>query len=366
MSRRGLLDADAHVLEPREMWARYIDPPRKEQAPRIVRTDERTELLTVAGKALSPYSVSPLGAVGLQDVTDYDGNRAGGFDPRARLADMDAEGIERVVLYPTLGLFMGGVEDAALAAAIARAYNDWLTDYCSAAPERLFAAAMVPLQDVELAAQEIGRVGARDCFRAVFVRPNPYAGRPLHTRRYDPVWSACAEHDLVVGVHEGAVGNMPTAGVDRFDNLYFRHIVAHTFEMQVAVLSLIGGGVLERYPQLRFAFLEAGGGWIAAWLDRMDDHHRGIFGRFVPWLRLPPSEYFQRQCWISFEPDERTLPSVAGLIGVDRIVWGSDYPHVDACFPGFVAALDRALVDLDPSAREQIRSRNAASLYRLS
>lgn len=364
-SSKPILDADAHVMEPRDLWLERIDARFRERAPRIVRNPAGLELLCVAGEPLSAHPVSSLGNAGGETVDDYDRNHPGGFDPLARVAVMDEEGIDRAVLYPTLGLFMGGVKDPELAAAIARAYNDWVSDYCGEAPDRLFAAAMVPLQDVELAAREIERVGGRRCFRAAFIRPNPYAGRGLHSRGLDPLWEACARHDLAVAVHEGAVGNMETAGAERFENLFFRHIVAHTFEMQLAVLSLIGGGAMERFPALRFAFLEAGGGWIAAWLDRMDDHFEGLFGRFVPWLRQEPSEYFARQCWISFDPGERTLASVAQLIGADRIVWGSDFPHPDSTFPGFLAALEVGLAQLDAVQRQLVLRENAARLYGL-
>lgn len=359
------LDADGHVLEPRGMWRDYIAPRFRDDAPCVRRVDAQRELLFAAGKPLSPYSVTPLGALGVGEVGDYDQNRAGGFDPKARLPDMDAEGIDRVVLYPTLGLFMGGVADADLAAAIAAAYNDWLADYCAAAPDRLFGAAMLPLQDIERSVAEVRRIGRRACFRAVFVRPNPYAGRALHTRRYDPLWAALADHDLAVGVHEGAVGNMETAGAARYgDNIFFNHVVAHGIEMQLAVLSIVCGGVMERFPALRFAFLEAGGGWLAGWLERMDHHFDGIYGRFVPWLRARPSEYFRRQGWISFEPDERTLVPLAGLIGPERIVWGSDYPHADAT-AGIVGILRDRLAPLPERDRDRILHRNASELYGL-
>ncbi len=361
-----IIDADGHLIEPRGMWKKYIDEAYREEAPLVVRQNENIELFIVAGKPVSPYPVSSLGCAGMSDVRDWDDNHPGGGDPKERLKVMDAEGVDQVVLYPTLGLFIGGVQDAKLAAAIARAYNDWVTDFCSEAPDRLFAAAMLPMQDMELAAAEAKRVGARKCFRAAFIRPNPYAGRSLNTRAYDVVWKACVDNNWAVSIHEGVAGNMPTVGTDRFgDNLFYTHIIAHSLEMQLAVLALIGGGVMERFPTLRFAFLEAGGGWIVPWLDRMDNHYEGIFGQFVPWMKEKPSFYFERQCYISFDPGERTVASTAKLIGADRVIWGTDFPHPDTTYPGFIAELKESLTEFDSADQKKILSTNAATLYGL-
>jgi predicted TIM-barrel fold metal-dependent hydrolase len=111
-----------------------------------------------------------------------------------------------------------------------------------------------------------------------------------------------------------------------------RHIASHTIEMELASLNLIWGGVCERFPSLRFGFLESGGGWMAGWLDRMDRHYDNTFRPGAPKLR--PSEYFQRQCWISFEPVEESLRYLAEYIGPDKILWATDYPHDDGYFPG--------------------------------
>jgi predicted TIM-barrel fold metal-dependent hydrolase len=124
------------------------------------------------------------------------------------------------------------------------------------------------------------------------------------------------------------------------------------------------GGVLERHPHLNIVVLEAGGGWLGHWFDRFD-HFAAVYGWMAPELRLKPSEYFKRQCYVSFDPDETTLPLLAPLIGEDRIVWGSDYPHLDATFPGVVHELDEHLRKLASSAQDQIRGATAAHLYRL-
>jgi uncharacterized protein len=127
---------------------------------------------------------------------------------------------------------------------------------------------------------------------------------------------------------------------------------------------LLAGGVCERFPDLRVVFLEANGGWIVPWLERLD-HHRAIFTWDVPWLRHDPSEYFRRQCWISFDPDESALGFSANspLVGADRIVWASDYPHPDAKFPGVTEELREAMTGLSAEQQAAVAGESCRALY---
>jgi len=288
----------------------------------------------------------------------------GGADPVARLADMDAEGIDQAVLYPTIGLYFSVVPDAAAAAALAVAYNDWLAGYCAADARRLFGAAMLPQQDPDAAARELRRAVTELGFVAGFVRPNPCLGRSLSDRAYDPVWEAAAELDVPIGVHEGSSVIVPTLGSDRPFSPLVLHAVSHSFEAMLACAQLIAFGVLERHPGLRVVFLESSGGWAPFWLERLDEQAKS-FGGFCPDLKLRPSEYFERQCAISFEVDEHTLPALAPFVGPERILWGSDYPHHDATFPGAVDALRATLAPCPTATQVKVLGLNAREVYRL-
>src|SRR2546426_5921798 len=138
-----------------------------------------------------------------------------------------------------------------------------------------------------------------------FLRPNPYNGRMTNHPDSDPFWAEAQELDFSIGFHEGASGGMPTVGVYRFEGRGARHIISHTMDMMLVALGVIWGGVCERFPQIRIGFLESGGGWIAPWLDRMDRHFDDQ-GFNDSGLKTRPSELFQRNCWISFEPVERS------------------------------------------------------------
>ena len=243
-----------------------------------------------------------------------------------------------------------------------RAYNRWLADYCRPYPDRLFGVAMLPMQSVELAIEEMCYARNELGMRSGFLRPNPYNNRMLDHPDYAPFWAEAQELDFAIGLHEGT-GGMPAVGVDRFKGLGAKHIISHTMEMQLASLSVIWGGVCERFPKVRFAFLESGGGWIAPWLDRMDRHFddKGLFNDSP--LRMRPSEYFQRQCWISFEPVEGSLAHLADYLGPHKILWATDYPHPDGFFPGAPAMIAEKL---SAENRRTVLAEGAIQFYKLS
>jgi len=360
-----VVDADGHVVEPHEAWAGLPEASR----PRIGADAAGYEHVVVG---VTEILAVPLGSLARPGSTFDDpatfrplaDAQPGGSDPRARLADMDTEGIDQAVLYPTIGLYFSVVDDAPAAVGLAAAYNDWLAGYCAADPRRLFGAALLPLQDPEEAARELRRAVTELGFVAGFVRPNPCLGRSLSDRAYDVVWDAAEELGVPVGIHEGSSVIVPTLGSDRPFNPLVLHAVSHPFEEMLACAQLIAFGVLERHPGLRCIFLESGGGWAPFWLERLDEQAES-FGGFCPDLSMRPSEYFARQCAISFEVDERTLPVLAPFVGPGRIVWGSDYPHHDATFPGAVDALRATIAPCPTATQAKILGLNARGIYRL-
>jgi len=360
-----IVDADGHVVEPESAWATlpqlhrpHISADRAGYEHVVVGD---TEILAVPLGTLArpgsrfddPASFRPLADA-----------MPGGSDPVARLRDMDSEGIDQAVLYPTIGLYFSVVEDQATAVALAAAYNDWLADYCAADPRRLFGAAMLPLQDPAAAARELRRAVTELGLVAGFVRPNPCLGRALSDRAYDVLWDVAEELDVPIGIHEGSSVIVPTLGADRPFNPQLLHAVSHPFEAMLACAQLIAFGTLERHPGLRLVFLESSGGWAPFWLERLDEQAES-FGGFCPDMALRPSEYFARQCAISFEVDEHTLPALAPFVGEDRIIWGSDYPHHDATFPGAVDAIRATVAPCTTAAQVHVLGLNARRLYRL-
>jgi predicted TIM-barrel fold metal-dependent hydrolase len=361
-----VIDADGHVMEPMSAWAQVPEAHR----PRATRDSIGLDHVYVGDQEIVTVSLGLLGTPGsvmsdLSNSSPLEDAQPGGFDGRLRLVDMDSEGIDVAVLYPSIGLNFWAIEDTAAAVALARAYNDWLAGYCSAAPDRLYGAAMLPLQDPDAAVHELRRAREELGFPAASVRPNPCLGRTVAHPSHEPIWETAEELDVTIGIHEGSSNTIATLGTDRppFNPLVL-HAVSHAFEQMLTCAQLIATGVMERHPDLRFAFLEAGGAWAPYWMWRLDEQVHG-FGGFCPEMRLLPSEYFARQCWVSFEIDEPTLPALVPHIGEDRIVWGSDYPHHDSTFPGAIKALRDTIAPLDEAVQQKILGDNARALYRL-
>lgn len=220
---------------------------------------------------------------------------------------------------------------------------------------------MIPIQDIRAAVEETRRVVSELGFKGVFVRPNPVKGRTLDDSYYDPFYATVQELGVPLMVHEGSGAYLPTAGADRFPGQwFFTHTISHPFEQMLASLSLICKGVLERFPRLKAVFLESGAGWLPYWLWRMDEHFEKLPFQ-VPWLKMKPSEYFRRQCYISCEPDEDDLRSTVQAVGEERVLFASDYPHWDATFPGAPKAIvDRTDIGLE--TKKKILGENALRL----
>src|SRR6266850_8042691 len=197
-----VIDADGHILEPMDLWDRYMDPSFRERAPRMVLDDNGKERLLLEGQILgNPKGLGRLGGVGARDgsvntdTMKYADGRPGGFDPHARIKDMELDGIDAAFLYPSIGLFSGAVQDPKLAAAMCRAYNRWLTDYCTPYPDRLFGIAMLPMQSVDLAIAGMRFARQTLGMKGGFLRPNPYNDRMLHHPDYATFWAAVQDLD---------------------------------------------------------------------------------------------------------------------------------------------------------------------------
>ena len=357
-----VVDADGHVTEPMTLWSEYVEEPFRARAPRPALAERGRPCMVLDDRLIMRHAML------LTFGPDYDIGGAriapGGWDPAARLRDMDADGIDAAVLFPSMGFYLPEIGDGALMAALCRAYNNWLADYCRAAPSRLFGVALLPLVDIDESVRELRRATERLGFRGAFVRPNPYAGRPIHHPVYDRLWDTAAGLGVPITVHEGLSDGIPTLGRDRFENPVMLHVLSHPFEQMAACAGLIMTGVLDRHPSLKVAFLESGAGWLPYWLQRMDGHVE-TWERLVPAVRMKPSEYFRRQCVISTDPEDGdgVVESVVRLVGEDCLVWASDYPHPDAHFPGGVKESLGKMRGVPEPARGKIFATTAARVY---
>ena len=373
MAKNGfkIIDAEMHVMEPVDLWENYIDPEYKDRAPRRM-NERRWDIRTmVEGEMMAwiPGGDSPAESDAEEEAmaTRYADAIARDFDPPSQVMAMEKEGLDLAVLYPTAAMYTIAFErmDAAFAAAVCRAYNDWLHDYIQAAdPKRLFGAAAVSPHDVDSAVAETQRAVQDLGMKAIFLRPNLFNDRAWHDPYYDPLWATCQDLDIAVGFHETTGSRMKAAGTDRFQLLGIAHISTHPVEQMLTCMDVIMGGVMERFPRLRMAFLEGQCGWLPFWLDRMDDHYvwRRPYGEMAN-LKLKPSEYFARQGFCAVECDEDFVAHVVDVIGDDCLVTTTDYPHGDAKYP---QAMNLFLdLELAEEAKRKILWDNSRRLYAL-
>jgi predicted TIM-barrel fold metal-dependent hydrolase len=301
-----VLDADAHVVEPPEVFGSWAD---------------------LSPNAIDLPADTPMVPCGDFDLIQDQLQHA--FDAPSYLRGMDAQGIDAVVLYPSIGLFVPFQPelDAGQSADACRSYNEWISAYCGEEPQRLAGVGLVPLIDVGRAVQEAQRAADLGLV-GVLARPNHLYARNLGDTAYDPLYAFLADAGLILAVHEGLGLRGPTIGADRFTSFTARHLLSHPMEQMAAMASLVLDGALDRHPNLRVAFLESGTGWLPYWLHRLDEH--------LVWAgidRRPASVAFADQCVISTEADDELVRGVVDRVGADHVLWASDFPHPDALFP---------------------------------
>jgi predicted TIM-barrel fold metal-dependent hydrolase len=363
-----VLDADAHQMEPPGIWQEFIETRFRDRAPQLERSGARATMM-VEGESLTaegkyPFSTPDFLAALARGMQRFERARSGSFGPESRLQDMDEHGVDVQVLYPTVGGQLLGREfrDPDLLAACCRAYNDWSAHYCEAAPERLRWAAMLPLQQVDAAAEEATRAAAAGAV-GFYVRPNPVKGRLLSHRDYFPLWQAIEQLDRPVCIHDSGSPHLPSFG-DRMDTHTTGHMIAHPFEAMAAMMTLIWEGVFQHFPRLAVVHVEADAGWVPYWLQRMEQHYEFSGNAEHPDLEMPPTEYFKRNAFVACRGDENTLPSVVTLVGDDRIVFNTDYPHPDGTWPWGLQRLEEQPISAD--SKRRILFDNAAKAFRLA
>jgi len=296
------------------------------------------------------------------EVTPPSAMRAGMYDPAARLEDMDLEGIDAAVLFPPGSGEEFALHDAEFSIALCRALNGARAEFVAHAPERLKVVAKLPMIAPEAAAEELERCVRDDGFVGL-VCAQHILDKNLDDPSFDVVWATAERLGVAVCVHGGgqAPGQVPFV-VERLDSILTVHAFTHPVGAMLALTCFTVGGVLHRFPDLRVGFLEAGAGWLPFWLERLDEHWEHAPDQ-APSIDRPPSEYFDGRCFVSCEPDERTVPYVLSSVG-DVVCYASDYCHWDCAFPDTVRIL-REREDLDDEQKSAVLGGNAARLYRL-
>lgn len=327
-----IIDADGHVTETEAGVQRFMRPEfRRELKPSADPWDRRQ-----GGK--------------LGKLND---------DPRVQLVDLDAEGIDIQVIYPTQ-LSNNANPDVPRAVEWARAYNDWLAEFCAADRSRLKGVATVALQDLDAAIAEVRRAVEQLGHIAVMM-PTNVMDRDIGREEFWPFYAEVERLGIPLALHGGINAAGRVHG--RFDKFISVHTVSFPFECMMALVGLIFAGVPEKFPKMKIAVLEGCIGWLPFLMDRMDEEFEKQGWRDAPLLTRKPSEYLaSKQFWYSIEIEESMVPHVIDRIGVDRLLWASDYPHWDTSWPHSVSHF-LSRTDISEADKRTILGENPAQLY---
>ena len=365
MSSDHFISADSHVLEPADLWTSRMDRRFRDRAPHLESRARGDRWVADGLHKMDIGFLGPMvndkqnGAIETGFQRRFEETRPGAYQPHARLLDQQLDHLEAEVIYPGFALALFGLPDADYQRECIRVYNDWLAEFCAEAKSRLLGVGLLPMRGpAEWAiteAQRCAKLGLRGLMIPALKRNPSY-----NDASYDSMWSALQELNLPIGVHSGAddqplgfIPGLPLAAAVCENKL---------FMMQRSLALLISSAIPQNFPTLRFVIVEGGIGWIAAQLRFMDhwweDHHRWM----EPKLNEPPSYYFKRQFWATFE-DDRAGILTRHLLGIDRLMWGSDYPHTEGTFPFSIERIRQDFADVPDHETLMMVHDNAAHLY---
>lgn len=392
-----VIDCDGHILEPPDLWETYLEPKYRDRALRIRIGNDGYEYLEIDQKRARMVKTGMLGTLGgmgkqvdkarqireqamggevdpgaargLQagpDQTYLSGAGFGTMNRNERLDLLRRENMEKVLLYPTIGLLWEAeLFDAELSLAYCRAYNRWIADFCRDSGGRLVPIAHISLADPEEAARELERA-VKDGCKGAFVAPFTITRIPHGDPRHDTVFATAQDLDVPFAIHP--TFEPPEFGVhhryDRFGWAVWYNDLFAAQGVQHAFATLFQLGVFERFPRLRTVVLESQAGWIGYFLDRADAIFKGTTLGATVRLKEKPSYYFKRQCYISADPEERTINAMTSIVGEDKFFWASDYPHPDHP-DNYLEELSGMVAPMTETARRGILGENVARAYKL-
>jgi predicted TIM-barrel fold metal-dependent hydrolase len=362
-----VVSADSHVMEPPTLWTERLDKKFQDKAPKVIKNETGTYQFVAPGIAPFPvaagFGIGKSGAELKEHLTKgYEAARPSGWDPVERLKDQDVDGVCAEVLYTTLGMPLFALDDAELQQTCFSVFNDWLAEYASHAPKRLYAIALISLEDIAAGVRELERC-AKLGFRGAMIWGAPPEDRPYSKPIYDPFWAAAQDTRLPISLH---VITQKKQNEIKFDgNRGGRPPLDPIFEIQQSLRSLIYGGALERFPGLKIVSAENDAGWIGHYMHRLDHIHEKFISMARPGrIKMMPSEYLRRQLWATFQ-DDPLAPITAKFFGEDNFMWASDFPHTDSTWPHSREVIEKDFADVSETVKRKIVCDNAVKLYNM-
>jgi predicted TIM-barrel fold metal-dependent hydrolase len=363
-----VVSADSHVAEPEEAY-RDIDPAYRDRAPRLVYDEQNGAGLWVDGLPL-PVPMAFINAAGRkpEDIAKparFEELNPAAYEPRARLAVQKEEGIDAEVIFPSVGMITCRHQDHGYRKALNDAYNRWLAEFCEADPKRLVGLALISLCSVEEGIAELRR--AREMgFRGVMFPGNPVVEDYDHPC-YDPLWEAAVDLGLPIHFHilTSQSDDLSTIEPRASRGPKIGQFMSIIRGVQDILTMLVFSGVFERHPKLKVVCAEADAGWVPHYTYRMDhayERHRYWLESGV--LSMPPSEYFKRNIYLTFQ-DDYAATHMTKLTATERLMWASDFPHNDGTYPHSQAVIEKLTEGMSAEDRARITGGNVSELFGL-
>ncbi len=359
-----IISADSHVTEPPDTYAPRIDPKYRDQAPQLVHDEKLGDIFHIPGMKV-PVPMGLVAAAG-QDAESlrtfgvrFEDLHRGGWDPVARLADQDRDGVAAEVIYPTVGMALCNHKDLDYKRACMQAYNRWVAEYAASSPERLICVGQTAVRSVAEAIDDLSEI-AEMGLRGVMMPGTPGYEDYDHPD-YDALWDAAIGLGLPLSFHVLTTRDSSPVRGPRLNS--FMTIIRAN---QDVIGTMVFSGVFERNPDLRIVCVEADAGWVPHYMYRMDhafDRHR----HWLPAATLSrkPSEYFRDCVYTTFQ-DDWVAFKIADLLNDERLMWANDFPHSDSTWPWSQELLATHTADLTERQKDRILHDNCAELYGIS
>ena len=362
MASTQVISADSHVQEPLSLYRERVPAKFHDRIPHIEERDGGTYYV-FDGKRPRRIDLAETRLSEDDADREFRNDESGGTDIAKRLADQERDGVIAEVIYPNQSLFLYNSPDLEYQMAIARAYNDWAIELFGPHPERFLPVAIIPVADVAAAVAEVERAASLG-YRAVKI-PIIMKVRPYSRPEYEPLWAAVEATGAVLNFHAftNSEDTYPEDWGEEEGTGGALNLMAMSMaEGQNPVSLLISSGVLQRHPELRFAVVECGAGWLAWLLHVLDEQVERKHMWMRPKLEMRPSEFFARQGHITFSDDPVALNNLP-FTGARCLLWGSDYPHDEGTFPHSQEVIAKTFAGVSEDDKRKITFENAARLY---
>ena len=376
MANYRVISSDSHIVEPADLWSSRIEPKFKDRAPHMVHRDEdNSDWWFCDGLKISGAFAGALAGVRFEEpetltlASRIEDVRPGGFIPEEHVKDMDIDGIDVGIVYPSAGLLLYSVPDGELLTAVFKAYNDWIAEFCNSTPSRLKGIAALNIDDVKHGVSELQRCHKMGLGGAM-ITVYPPEHRSYASPEYEPLWAAAQDLGMPLSLHIGTNRVSPgdpfidveTVGPAAFTNV--------DYWVRMSLSHMIFSGVFERYPKLQVGSVEMELSWAPHFLDRLDYNYTqraptGIGEWYTFKEDMLPSDYFHRNVFLAFQEDDLGL-KLRDVIGVDNLAWGSDYPHPETTFPRSRQIIEELLGDCTDEEKAKIAGGNMARIYNLN